>query len=295
MSKNFELLQQVQRDRELFHTDGAAPPRAENKTAAQAQSNGDSSKRAIMSAARALAEFMESLKGDAKAESAVKRTNGSGKRRALDVKELAREQEFRLVEQVFLQPGPKEAPRLVLFAGVEHGDGSSWVCAHIAEALAAQVTGSVCLVDANLRAPALHQCFGIANRYGFSDSVRERRPSREYAQRVREGNLWLLPCGSPVEVTQSWLRSERLQVQMADLRREFDHVLVDTAPVNLYPDALALGQLSDAVILVLKANSTRRQGARRAKEKLEAAKLRLLGVTLNRRTFPIPESIYSKL
>ncbi len=80
-----------------------------------------------------------------------------------------------------------------------------------------------------------------------------------------------------------------------ELRSEFDYVLIDAPPVNLYADAIILGGLADGAILVLESDVTRREAARKAKETLEGAEVRLLGAILNKRTFPIPESIYRKL
>jgi Mrp family chromosome partitioning ATPase len=46
---------------------------------------------------------------------------------------------------------------------------------------------------------------------------------------------------------------------------------------------------------VVQANSTHREVARKAKESLDSAKVRILGAVLNERTFPVPESLYRKL
>ena len=53
--------------------------------------------------------------------------------------------------------------------------------------------------------------------------------------------------------------------------------------------------MADGVVLVIEANSTRREAARMAKETFESANVKLLGAILNNRTFPIPESLYRKL
>src|SRR5947208_10779380 len=53
-------------------------------------------------------------------------------RPALRVEALAREEEIKLVQTVFLLPG-QEAPRSVVFCGIEEGDGSSSVCARAGE------------------------------------------------------------------------------------------------------------------------------------------------------------------
>jgi Mrp family chromosome partitioning ATPase len=71
--------------------------------------------------------------------------------------------------------------------------------------------------------------------------------------------------------------------------------LLDAPPVNLYADATLLGRLAEGVVLVLQANSTRREAARKAKESLESAKVRLWGAVLNKRTFPVPEFVYRNI
>jgi Mrp family chromosome partitioning ATPase len=81
----------------------------------------------------------------------------------------------------------------------------------------------------------------------------------------------------------------------AELRREFDFVIVDAPPLTRCADAIALGQLSDGVVLVLEANSTRRETALAAAESLRSSGIQIIGAVLNKRTFPIPEKIYNRL
>ena len=82
---------------------------------------------------------------------------------------------------------------------------------------------------------------------------------------------------------------------MTELRSEFDYVLIDTPAISSSNDATVLGAVTDGLVLVLKANSSRRESARGAMHDLRAAKVRVLGAVLNQRTFPIPQSIYDKL
>jgi protein-tyrosine kinase len=53
--------------------------------------------------------------------------------------------------------------------------------------------------------------------------------------------------------------------------------------------------MADGVILILEAHATRRESARRAKESLQAAGVKILGAVLNKRTYPIPEALYKRL
>jgi capsular exopolysaccharide synthesis family protein len=216
---------------------------------------------------------------------------GNGRRPRFDVHAFSQEERMKLVQRLFIMPG-SDAPRMVVFCGVETGDGSSWVCAHVSETLASQVKGSVCVVDANLRTPFLHEYFRKDNLCGLADAILGARPVRDYAQQFRGSNLWLMTCGSRTVDPHTLLTSERLYSRLTELRAGFDYVLLDGPPVNLYADATVLGKLTEGVVLVLQANSTRREAARKAKESLGAAKVRLLGAVLNKRTFPIPDALY---
>jgi len=72
-------------------------------------------------------------------------------------------------------------------------------------------------------------------------------------------------------------------------------VLIDTPGMNVSNDAAGLAAGCDGVVLVLKANASRREPSRKLVDDLRTAKVQVLGAVLNQRTFPIPESIYKKL
>ena len=152
----------------------------------------------------------------------------------------------------------------------------------------------MCLVDGNVRFPSLHRHFGVSAGTP-EDSSSEPPDVRKRAQRVKGGNLWLLPASSFSTDQQTLLKPDGLQLRLSSLRLEFAYVLIDTPPANLYADAAVLGQMADGIVLVLEANATRREQARKAKETLQAANVRLLGAVLNKRTFPIPNALYTKL
>ena len=86
-----------------------------------------------------------------------------------------------------------------------------------------------------------------------------------------------------------------MKARVAELRKEFDYVLMDSPPLNTYADGVAIGQLTDGLVVVLEANSTRREAAAKVTENLRAAQIKILGAVLNKRTFPIPEILYNLL
>jgi protein-tyrosine kinase len=246
MSRNFELLQQVGKEYEVFRGTGHANVPA------------------------------------------------NGRRPHFDLETFSREESMKLVQRLFLLPGA-DAPRIVVFSGVETGDGASWVCLHAGEMLASQVESSVCLVDANLRTPFLHEHFRGDTLRGITDAILQPGPIHDFAHRVNGGNLWLLPCGSKYSDPHGLLKSDRLCSRMDELKAAFNYVLIDGPPVNLYADTSLLGKLADGVVLVVQANFTRREAAKKAKESLEFANVRVFGTVLNKRLFPIPESLYRRI
>lgn len=204
--------------------------------------------------------------------------------------DACQEEMLRLIQRVFLSPDGG-VPRKVVFCGVGAENGSTSVCARAGRTLAAHSTGSVCMVDANVRSPRLSNKFGADTTISVSSksgSVRER------CVQVAD-KLWLARTDVLTDDSGALASTEELKERLAQLRAAFEYVLIDAPATNGCDDASRLGKLADAAILVIEANRTRRLTARRAEETLAAAGVRLLGTVLNNRTFPIPEKIYRLL
>jgi Mrp family chromosome partitioning ATPase len=204
------------------------------------------------------------------------------------------EEEMKLVQRLFLLPGT-QAPGMVVFCAVDHAAGTTGICARAAENLAAQTTSPVCIIDGNLYSPSLHSYFGVENDRGLTNAVLESGSVRDFAYGLPGGNLSLLSAGPRCDESPAFWKSDRLRSLVAEVREEFRYVLICAPPVSLHVDAALLGQLADGVILIVESNVTRRETARRAKEALAAANVKVLGAVLNNRTFPIPEFLYRKL
>ncbi len=268
MSKNFELLRQALKDRELLQVGvGPATPNSKNLEL-------------LGRVEKELSLFATSTAPESAASDRVPlRSYG-----------FSRDETFKLVQRVFLLPH-RAAPRNVVFCGVQDGDACGWICARSSEHLADRVLGSVCVVDANLPKPSLHNYFGLDSLTGLTDAILESGPVRNFVHRIGGSNLWLMTAGthSPGLDLHSVMTSHRLRSRLAELRAEFDYVLIEAPPTRGDFDAGFLAALADGVILVLEPNFTTRHAAREAKEDLEAGHARVLGVVLNRRPFPFPE------
>lgn len=202
------------------------------------------------------------------------------------------EEVLRLVQCLFLTTNGegRSSPRRVVFCGIDEGDGSNLLCARVGRRLAEQVESKVCVVNADLRATVPSPLFDL--RCPAADPQADGTASK-FAQRVTD-NLSVLSRES-ICANGGVRTLDQVQTLIRDPDGEFAYWVVAAAPIGLNNDATLLGQMADGVVLVVEANSTRRAAARKAKQSLEDAGVRVLGVVLNGRTYPIPEKIYRNL
>lgn len=216
----------------------------------------------------------------------------SGRAQVSDFDHAAQEECLRLVQRVFLTSS--SSPRTIVYAGVDRGDGCSRICIETARILAANTESSVCIVDANLRNPSLPESFGVSNHRGLSNALLEEGSVRSFATQLKT-NLWLLSAGALTINSPTLLNSDRLRSRLKELREEFRYILIDTPALNAHSDAIALARHADGVVVVLQADSTRRESAIKAIASVRQADVEVLGAVLNRRTFPIPAFLYHRL
>jgi non-specific protein-tyrosine kinase len=93
--------------------------------------------------------------------------------------------------------------------------------------------------------------------------------------------LRLLPSGPLPPNPAELVGSQRMGEVMAQLRERADYVLFDSPPVLAVADARILATKVDAVLLVVRAGTTKRDLAQQAKAQLEQVKAPLIGVVLN--------------
>ena len=160
------------------------------------------------------------------------------------------------------------------------------ICLRVGECLAAERMASVAIVERRIGSSSRTRKFGPESTV---DAERCRgRSLREFAQRLRS-NVWVLGNAS------ASADATPLQAYMAEVRKEFDYSIIEGPPGGESEDAITAARCGDGMILAVSAQSTRRVLARKVKEKLQASQVRLLGVVLTEREFPIPEGIYRRL
>lgn len=214
----------------------------------------------------------------------------SAKRTAWDLESFAEDQIRGLVRELYLT-GSKPL-RQIVFSAVDGETEISELCRRVAETLSESASGMTCLVDANLQ----NRCIHTSESHSFVINSDQQRFGRLRDLSLQlSGNLWHMPAevflGEPADRrSASWLRS-----RLAELRLEFDSLVIQAPAAGKTNQAAQVARLCDGLVLVLKANSTRRASAQKVKTMLDAAHVRLLGTVLSERRFPIPPAIYKRV
>ncbi len=206
------------------------------------------------------------------------------------------EKELSELLQRIVQSPEGQKRKTVLFSAVEPGAGTTWICAMLGRVLAASSFGPVCLVDANFHAPALHGYFGIRAEPGLREALIElERPIGDFIRTLDGTGLSVLPAGT-IERRLPLVGPASFAVRLQQLRARFELILIDAPAASSCADAFLFSEHVDGVALVLAANSSRREVARKVREGFEKGrKARVIGAVLNKRTYPIPEVVYRVL
>lgn len=157
-------------------------------------------------------------------------------------------------------------------------EGKSTTIANLAVTVAQSGRRTI-LVDCDLRRPSLHDLFGLKAEPGFTDLVLADNLALPLQETAVE-NLWLLASGTKPPNPADLLGAQKVDQLIVRLQEEADMVLFDAPPVIAVTDAAVIGAKVDGVLLVIQAGKTKRDHAERAKEMLEKAKVRIVGVTL---------------
>ena len=185
-------------------------------------------------------------------------------------------------------------PRVVAFCCVEPAVSEGRICAQTAMMLAARVNRPVCVVDSNPLSSSVHRFFGLSEQSGLTEAATGDSFFGSRARRIAGSNLTLIDAGNAMADSQL-ARWESAAFGLRELRSQFDYILINGPAVPDRGQSVFLGRLCDGVVLILEANSTRRDTAARVKSEMEQANVPVLGAILNNRTFPIPDALYSKL
>lgn len=145
----------------------------------------------------------------------------------------------------------------------------------------AQSGQRVLLVDTDMRRPRLHASLGISRQTGLSNLIVGDKQYDEVIKQTDIPNLFVLPCGPLPPNPAELLMSHRFETVLAELTKRFDRVILDSPPLQLVTDAVVLSKQADGVILVVHADKTLRDDAKRAARHIRHVNGTIFGTIVN--------------
>ena len=176
--------------------------------------------------------------------------------------------------------------KIIMNTSPEAGDGKSFVTANLAVAYA-QEGKKVLLIDADLRRGRQHEIFEVMNvtSGGYTNLMLNYKDSVQldkYIFPTFDKNIDLLPTGpmppNPVEL----LGSEKNKKLLEKLKKKYDLIVMDCAPVMGLSDSFILASMCDVVLVTVSAKKTRMENLERTKKAFEQANIKIDGVILNK-------------
>ena len=176
--------------------------------------------------------------------------------------------------------------KIIINTSPEAGDGKSFVTANLAIAYA-QEDKKVLLIDADLRRGRQHEIFEVMNvtSGGYSNlmiNYKEGISYEKYIFPTKDKNIDLLPTGpmppNPVEL----LGSENNKKLLEKLKKKYDLIIMDCAPIIGLSDSLILATMSDINLITVSAKKTKMENLERTKKLFDQAGIKISGVIVNK-------------
>jgi tyrosine-protein kinase Etk/Wzc len=150
----------------------------------------------------------------------------------------------------------KSGGKLIVITSSVGGEGKSFTSMNLAVILASSGK-KVILIGADLRKPKLFMDFGMENTVGLSNYLAQQCGFSEVCQPTKYAHLDIVLSGPVPPNPGELLGSETMRELLVELKAKYDYVVVDTPPIGLVADAIAIAVQADINLYLVKCNYTR--------------------------------------
>ena len=170
--------------------------------------------------------------------------------------------------------------KTILVTSTLPGEGKSYISANLATSFA-QAGKKVLVIDCDLRKGRQHRIFNTSSKRGLSNLLISDKSYKEYISQTKIENLFVIPRGV-VPPNPSELLGSKKNVQLInDLKKYFDIIILDGAPVTGISDSLILSSFVDKVLIVSSINHTPKTELKNTKKALENVGANIAGLVIN--------------
>jgi chain length determinant protein tyrosine kinase EpsG len=183
-----------------------------------------------------------------------------------------------LIMKVYSSEGPR--PALAILSP-DSGDGKTYFAANLAAAFS-QLPGRTLLIDADMRAPRIHELFGLPDRSGGLSSILSGRTASKVIQPVKElPNLYILPVGPTPPNPLELLERPAFDMLIRELKTKFDRILIDTPAMALGTDGAVIAARAGAALILSRQNKTRVDSLNQLVKTVQMGSSKLIGAIVN--------------
>jgi polysaccharide biosynthesis transport protein len=203
------------------------------------------------------------------------------RRRHLDRESTAEALEaFRGIRMNLMYAYGAAGPVVVSVSSPGPGDGKSFVTSNLALSFA-DLGKRVLLVDGDVRRGTLHRAVSRNRSPGLTDFLAGEAERSQIVQATAFENVSFLGTGKLRVVGPELISSPRMRALLADLRSDYDVILIDTAPLGAGIDPFVFGALTGNMVLVLRTDITNKDLAESKLDMVARLPIRILGSVIN--------------
>ena len=191
-------------------------------------------------------------------------------------------EQYRALRHVIEQLRRTAELSVIAVSSPDAADGKTITAINLAGTLAQAVDSRVLIVDADLRGSnvAAHLGFDDQEFPGFVEAILDTRLTLDaVVQRHAHLNLSAISAGRGPSAPYEVLKSPRAAELLAEARRRYDYVIVDTPPLVSAPESRVIEKYVDGFLIVVGAHRTPRRLVEEALNLVEPAKI--LGMVFN--------------
>lgn len=170
---------------------------------------------------------------------------------------------------------------VILVTSSFSGEGKSFVSANMAAVMA--LTGKKTIIlEFDIRKPKIVPGLGLGRRQGISNFLVGKVELKDLVVAVPgQDNLFVLPCGPIPPNPAELLLDQKVAELFHWIRREFEVVLIDTAPVGMVSDALTIGNFADCTLYLVRQGRTFKKQVAMIDEFYKENKLPKVSIVIN--------------
>lgn len=179
--------------------------------------------------------------------------------------------------------------RNILIASAKSHEGRTTTVLGLAfTAALMQPQRRILLMDFDLRNSCLHHLLGLQQSPGLREMLSGLHKIKDCLRASPLPNLTVVPSGKEVANIPDILRGGSITQFFKGVTERYDLAFCDSPPVNDYMDVSCLSSITDAVLLVIRSKTSRKDEVKHAKKVIHQAGGKVIGAILNDFKNPIP-------